>query len=113
MLKAPKRTPGRAAWRGLPGQAFTSSATVSRGQHAQRFHQPEGDAAGDAFQTLAVLELDQRLERGGDLAVDEFLQPGLDLLAVLPESWSPAMTRRLGLSRRSPGSSCPPARGSR
>ena len=51
-------------------------------QHAQRLDQAEGDAARDAFEAFALFELDQRLERRRDMAVDEFLQPGLNLFAV-------------------------------
>ena len=51
-------------------------------QNAKRLDKAEGDAARDAFEALVLLELDQRFEDGGDVAVDEFLQSGLHLFAV-------------------------------
>ena len=49
-------------------------------QDAQSFGQAEGKAAGQALKRFVTAHRQKRLERGGDLAVDEVLKPATDLV---------------------------------
>ena len=52
-------------------------------QHAKGFNNAEGDAPRDALQGFVLLQFEQGFEKGRDMAVNEFLQSGLHVLAGL------------------------------
>ena len=51
-------------------------------EHAQRLDEPVGEPARYTLEALALLELDERFERCGDVPIGEFLQARLNLFTL-------------------------------
>ena len=82
-MKAPKRTPN---WRKLRtillAERLHLLGHLFARQDAECFNQTKGDAAHGTFESFGLIELDQRLDHLGDVAIDEFLQARLHRFAV-------------------------------